>query len=384
MGEEAATREPALDLERQRKAKQYARLQRRLMVVSLTLGGVYTLAWLWLGWSMGLTRALLDLTGSQWLLVAGMAAVFGGIYYLVTLPLTYYEGFVLPHRYKLSTQSFGGWVTDQVKSLALGAVLGGLILEIIYLVLRVYPDWWWLWAAGIMLLFGVLMANLAPVVLFPIFYDFEPLGEGRADLAERLMDLAERAGAQVRGVYKFDMSRRTTAANAALTGLGNTRRIILGDTLLEEFSDDEIETVLAHELGHHVHNDIPLSIAFESLTTLVGFYLASLVLNWGVAYFGFQGPWDVAAFPLFVLVIGLYGLITMPLGNAFSRWRERQADRYALQATGKNRAFASAMTRLANQNLADVDPEPWVVFLLLSHPPLRERIRMAQADPSTE
>jgi STE24 endopeptidase len=148
---------------------------------------------------------------------------------------------------------------------------------------------------------------------------------------------------------------------------------------LENFSDDEIETVLAHELGHHVNKDIPTGILVESVMTLGGLYLAHLGLRWGVDYFGFEGISDIAAFPLFMLVVGAYGLVTMPLGNAFSRWRERRADAYALKATGKGQAYASALTRLANQNLAEVDPEPWVVLLLYSHPPLRQRIVMAES-----
>jgi STE24 endopeptidase len=215
------------------------------------------------------------------------------------------------------------------------------------------------------------------VLLLPIFYKFVPLSQERQDLAERLLRLAEKAGTRVRGVYQFDMSRRTKAANAALTGLGNTRRIILGDTLLNEFSDDEIETVLAHELGHHVHKDIPIGILVEGGLTLAGLYLAALGLRWGVSVFGFSSPADIAALPVFVLVIGAYSLVTMPLGNAFSRWRERRADTYALHTTQKPQAFASAMTRLANQNLAELDPEPWVVWLLYSHPPLKERIERA-------
>jgi STE24 endopeptidase len=174
------------------------------------------------------------------------------------------------------------------------------------------------------------------------------------------------------------MSRRTKAANAALTGLGNTRRILLGDTLLDEFTDDEIETVLAHELGHHVHKDTPAGIVIGTALTLIGFYISSLLLNRGAAYFGFDGPADIAALPVFLLAMGAYGLITMPLENATSRWRERRADEYALRVTRKPKAFASAMTRLANQNLADVDPEPWVEFLLYSHPALRKRIAMAE------
>ncbi len=370
--------QPVLDDERQKQAKQYARISRRLFLVDLGLGGLYVIAWLAFGWSASLRNFLLGLTSNDWLLVIGYLLVFGGIYYLINLPLSYYEGFVLPHRYQISTQTLAGWIADQVKGGLLAAALGGLLLEIIYAVLRAAPDTWWLWAAGILLLFSVLLANLAPVLFMPIFYKFVPLDDEYADLVQRLMRLADQAGAHVRGVYKFDMSRRTTAANAALTGLGNTRRIILGDTLLSEFTTEEIETVLAHELGHHVHKDIPLGIVLDSLFTLVGLYFANLVLQFGVQFFGFRGPADIAALPVFALAIGVFGLVTMPLSNAFSRWRERRADEYALQATGKSQAFASAMTRLANQNLADADPEPWVEFLLYSHPALSKRIAMAK------
>jgi STE24 endopeptidase len=368
-----------IDPERQKKARIYARLTRRLMVVDLGLTAVYTLIWLFTGWSAGLKAGLLQVTANPWLLVPGYGFVFGAILFLIGLPLSYYEGFVLPHRFDTSTQTLRGWISDQVKGILLGGILGGILLEMIYAVLRSAPTTWWLWASLILLVFNVVLANLAPVLLMPLFYKFIPLGDEYADLAQRLVGLAEKAGTRVRGVYKFDMSRRTKAANAALTGLGNTRRIILGDTLLAEFSADEIETVMAHELGHQVNHDIPLGIVVETLSTLAGLWLASLVLQWGAKAFGFQGPADIAALPIFLLAMGVYGLLTMPLTNAFSRWRERRADAYALQATQNPRAFASAMTRLANQNLAEVDPEPWVEFLLYSHPALEKRIAMAQA-----
>lgn len=368
-----------LDPQRQEKAKEYARIDRRLMLVGLVIAGLYSLAWLLFGWAESLRSFLENYLTHPWLLVAGFVAIFGGINYLITLPLNYYSGFVLPHRFEMSNQSFKEWVVDEIKGILLGAALGGLILELIYLVLRAYPDIWWLWAAGLMLVFNVILANLAPVLLFPIFYDFEPLSEEYNDLVQRLTQLAEQAGTNVKGVFKFDMSRRTKAANAGLTGLGNTRRIILGDTLLDEFDNDEIETIIAHELGHHVHNDIPIGIAVESVVTLVGFYLAGLGLRWGVSLFGLEGVADIAAFPVFLLAMGAYGLVTMPLGNAFSRWRERRADTYALKATDKPDAFISAMTRLANQNLSEVDPEPWVEVLLHSHPALKKRIEMAES-----
>lgn len=368
-----------LDIERQELAKEYARIRRRLMLVELLIGGLYALSWLVFDWSSALKESLISITDNEWILVAIFGLVFGGIYYFITLPFSYYSGFVLPHRFGLSTQTLRGWVVDQIKGLGVGLILGGILLEIIYALLRVAPDTWWIWAAIVMLLFNVILANLAPVILFPIFYKFVPLCDDHAELVERLMDLAEGADTYVKGVFKFDMSRRTTAANAGLTGLGNTRRIILGDTLIEEFTTDEIETVLAHELGHHVNKDIPLGILIESLITLIGLYIASLVLSWGTLSLGFNGPSDVAAMPLFVLVMGVYGLITMPLGNAYSRWRERLADAYAIEVTGNGTAYASALMRLANQNLAETDPEPWVEFLLYSHPCLGKRIAFAEA-----
>jgi STE24 endopeptidase len=367
-----------IDRERQSKAKEYARISRRLMVVDLALGGIYVLAWLVFGWSAALRSYLLHYINNEWLLVAAYGAIFGGIYALLNLPLSYYSGFVLPHRYGQSNTTLQVWIGDLLKGGILSVILGGIMLEIIYAVLRISPNYWWLWAGLILLLFSVVIANLAPILLYPIFYKFVPLGDEYAELTSRLIRLAEQAHTRVRGVFKFDMSRRTKSANAALTGLGNTRRIILGDTLLNEFTNDEIETVLAHELGHQVNKDIPVGIAISTILTLGGLYLANLGLHWGVAYFGFNGVADIAGLPLFMLVMGLYGLITMPLSNAYSRWRERRADEYALEVTHKPQAFASAMTRLANQNLAEADPEPWVEFLLYSHPALGKRIAMAE------
>jgi STE24 endopeptidase len=348
------------------------------MVLDLALAAVYASLWLAAGWSINLRNYLLGLANNEWLVVAGFVLVFGGIYFVIDLPLGYYSGFVLPHRYDLSTQTLRGWMGDQVKGALVGAVLGLVVIEIIYLVLRISPDLWWLWAGLFLLFFNVILANLAPVLLFPLFFKFVPLEDEHADLVERLINLTNRAGSRVRGVYKFDMSRRTKAANAAITGLGNTRRIILGDTLIDEFTDDEIETVLAHELGHQVHRDIPIGIVVESVITLGGLYLASLVLQWSVVALGFNSISDVAAMPLLGLVMGLYGLIIMPLGNAYSRQREIRADEYALQMTGMGAAYASALTRLANQNLAEADPEPWVEVLLYSHPALNKRIEMAE------
>jgi STE24 endopeptidase len=368
-----------LDPEKQAQAKRYARIRRRLWLVDTLLTAIYLFLWLFAGWSNALVAWIKTFTTNDWLLVLVYAVIFGGIVSLLELPLSYYSGYVLPHRFGQSNLDLRGWIIDQVKGLAISAPLGLLVLELVYLALRLTGGWWWAWTAAGMLVFSVLLSNLAPILIMPLFNKFVPLGEDHAELAERLMKLAERAHTRVRGVFKFDMSKRTKAANAALTGIGNTRRIVLGDTLVNEFSTDEIESVLAHELGHQVHRDIPLLIAFETVMTLAGLYLASLALGWAVGAFGFSGPADVAGLPALGIVLGAFGLITQPLGNAFSRWRERMADEYALQSTGKTEAFATAFVRLANQNLGEIDPEKWVVFMFYDHPPLGERIQMAES-----
>ena len=363
-----------LDPERQVQAKNYARIKRRLWLVDQGMTLIYALLWLVTGWSTALRTWLAGLINNDWFIVAGFLVIFGGIYFMLNLPLGYCAGYILPHRFDLSTQSLKDWVVDQLKGLAVGAVMGLILLELVYLILRLTGDNWWLWLTGGMLLFSVLMTNLAPVLLMPIFNKFTPLGDDHADLAERLVALANKAGTRVKGVFKMDMSRRSKQANAFLTGLGNTRRIVLGDTLIDDFSPDEIETVLAHELGHHVQHDIAWLIGFGTLSTALGFFLVSLAMDWAISTFGLMGVADPAGFPALLILLSLYQFVTMPIENAFSRWREGKADDYALKATDKAEAFASAFKRLANQNLSDVDPEPWVVFMFYNHPPLRARI----------
>jgi STE24 endopeptidase len=367
------------DAERQVQARRYAQLRRKLIPISLGLGLIWTVGWLLTGASVALREALADLTTSRALVITLFSAIFGLGYVLLELPLSYYGGFVLPHRFGLSTQGMGDWVFDRLKAGLISGALGLVMIQILYLALAIWPHSWWLPVGFVYLLVGVALSALAPVLIAPLFFKFTPLEEDHRALADRLLALAKRAGTRVRGVYRFDMSRRTTAANAALMGLGGSRRIVLGDTMLDEFTPDEIETVLAHELAHQVHHDIPLGIFVQSIITLVGLWLASLALEWGVDPFGLEGVDDIAGLPWLVLVVGAFGLVTMPLANGWSRWRERMADRYAVQITHKPLAYASALVRLADQNLGELDPPRWVEILLYSHPPLGQRIAAARS-----
>jgi STE24 endopeptidase len=292
------------------------------------------------------------------------------------LAIAFYSGWIVERRYGLSTQRIGGWIADQAKAFAVGLALAAGSASIVYWLIRRSPQHWWIAAAVVFALLIVVMANLVPVLLLPLFYRVKPLD--RESLRVRLLGLAERAGARVLGAYEWGLADKTKKANAALAGIGSTRRILVSDTMLAEYSDDEIEVVLAHELAHHVHGDIWKGIAFESVLVLVGFYAASRAMSGLAGWFGLRGVEDVAGLPLLLLAAGAVALVTVPLAHAMSRAYERSADRFALALTRNPGAFISAMRRLGAQNLAEEHPSKIVQLLFYSHPPVRERIEAAQ------
>jgi STE24 endopeptidase len=372
-----------IDAARQAQAKRYARRRQTLSLVNLALGAAVIALLLFTGLGFGLRDALAGTGG--WQPIAGWRPLLVGIYFLVLLgaalllglPLACYGGFALPRRYGLSTQSRSGWAADQLKGLAVSLPIEVAAVELVYALLALTPGTWWLWTGLAVLAFTVLLANLAPVLLLPLFFKLTPLPEG--EVRSRALALAARARIRVRGIYTLHLSSKTTAANAMVMGLGNTRRMLLGDTLLDRYTPDEIEVVVAHELGHQVHHDIPKLVAVETLTTLGGLYLVNLALHTAVARVpGYAGLADAATLPLVGAALGIYGLVVLPLQNGFSRRVERQADQYALEVTGKPEAFIGAMTRLANQNLAELEPSPLVEFLLYNHPSIGRRLAHAR------
>ena len=269
---------------------------------------------------------------------------------------------------------------DQLKGLAVGGTLAVLASEFLYAVIRHWPDHWWILCAIAFIGFFVLLANLSPILIFPIFYKVKPLEN--PSLAARLMELSRRAGTRVKGVFEWKLSEKSKKANAALMGLGHTRRIIVSDTLLAGFNEDEIEAVLAHELGHHVHRHIFQSIALQSAATVLGFYLVYRTLGWLGPHFGFRGAADFANLPLLALVATFLSLVLLPAVNSYSRAMERQADRYALQAISSRAPFISSMEKLAQLNLAERQPHPWIEFIFHSHPSIQKRIAFAQKFPA--
>ncbi len=355
------------------RSSRYHRLKRRAGIASL-VWSVVLLAGLLVS---GATLALRDVSGTTPFAIVIYIALVLLLNEIVGLPLAFYSGFLLERRYGLSKEPLGRWLFDQLKSFGIGLALSSLAAAVIYALIRLSPDGWWLPAGLVFALLIVGLTNLAPVLLLPLFYRVKPLD--RDALRARLLSLADRAGAKVLGAYEWGLSEKTRKANAALAGIGGTRRILVSDTMLAEYTDEEIEVVLAHELAHHVHGDIWKGIGFESAMILAGFYLASRALAWLAPVFGLRSVSDIAGLPLLVLAAGAVSFVMIPVAHAMSRAFERSADRFALRLTKNPAAFVSAMKRLAAQNLAEEHPSKLVQILFYSHPPVRERIAAAQA-----
>lgn len=365
------------------KSARYNRLKRQWSVVSTAWSAALLIA---LAVSGG-ARVLRDVAERTAHVVAPVAwertaAIVICIVFLVLLnelgsvPLGFYGGYLLDTRYGLSRQTLGAWFSDQAKSFLLGLALTIAAGRLLYAFIDAMPVLWWLPAGVVFALIVIVLANVAPLVLLPLFYSVKPLT--RESLRARLVTLAERAGAHVLDAYEWGLGQKTTKANAALTGIGRSRRILVSDTMLEQYSEDEIEVVLAHELAHHVHGDIWKGIAFEAVLILAGFFAAAHLLVALAPAAGFSGPADLAGLPILVLAAGAVSLVALPAAHAMSRAHERSADRFALTLTQNPGAFVSAMKRLGAQNLAEDEPSQLVQWLFYSHPPIRERIAVAR------
>jgi STE24 endopeptidase len=297
----------------------------------------------------------------------------------VSFPLSFYSGHVLEHQFSLSTQTLAGWLWRYAKRNLLGMALGMLLMLGLYWLIWTTGPMWWLVAAGAFFLVSVLLGQLAPVLILPLFYKIEKLDS--PELTGRIASLAEGTGLSIEGVYRLDLSGETVKANAMLAGLGRTRRVLLGDTLLNGFSPEEIEVIFAHEIGHHVFHHIRKMIAAGIFYSAAGFFVCDRILAaWAT---GGQTTLDYAhlpvyTLPLLMLILTLFAMLLEPVQNIISRHYERQSDRYAIQRIGNKEAYISAFRKLAKLNKDDPYPHPLEVFLFHSHPPIAERLAMAE------
>jgi STE24 endopeptidase len=316
------------------------------------------------------------LSGDQSLFrLLALFAVVMLLHILISLSLSFYSGYVVEHQFGLSTQSLRRWLRNWALSNTLTLILGGALNIGLFWIIWHTGNYWWLIAAAAFFVVSVMLGQLAPVLIVPLFYKVEPIDN--PDLDARMKRLAEGTGITIEGVYRLGLSADTVKANAMLAGLGKTRRVLMGDTLLEKFTPEEIDVIFAHELGHHVHRHIPQMIATGVVISLFGFWLLDrAIVGWAEIPDAAAAP--TSALPLVMFTLTAFTLIVSPFQNAISRFYERQCDRYALVRTHDPTAYRSAFYKLARLNKADMEPNPIEVFLLHSHPPIAERLAMAR------
>ncbi|MDP2938644.1 MAG: M48 family metallopeptidase [Candidatus Omnitrophota bacterium] len=350
-------------------AKKYHTLKNRLFFINLALNILFLVIFFFSGLSLALRNKAFSIFSQAPLINGFYIMAFCIIFYILNFPLNFYEGFILEHKFKLSNQNLLSFLMDSLKNAAVDFILFLIILEAVYFFLNTTANYWWVLASIFWIFFTLILAKITPSVIIPIFYKYIPITN--LQLKQSILALFDRCKLKIRGVYAIDLSRKTKKANAFVCGLGRNRRVVLSDTLLNNFSQEEIEGVVSHELGHYVNHDTLKLILVNSILAFAGFFLADKLLK--NLLFN-----DIAFFPIIALALLLLGFIILPAQNGFSRYLERQADLFSLRVTKNKPAFISMMMKLAKINLADLTPSLLIEIWLYDHPPIAKRIKLAQ------
>ncbi|HMS33093.1 MAG TPA: M48 family metallopeptidase [Ignavibacteria bacterium] len=373
---------PESKLSPEEKAKLAKKYSKTHQILSLT-GSITFYAVLIILVFTGLSKSILAIahsyTSNDYFALLIFLGIIGIAENIINFPLNFYSGYVLEHKYDLSNQTLSKYFLEKLKGLILGIVIGIPILFAFYYILSEFGSNWWLILGIFMFIVSVIIGRLAPTLIMPLFYKFKPIEN--ENIKNRILELCKKTGVKIQGIFTFDMSKNTKKANAAFTGMGKSRRIILGDTLMNNFTESEIETVFAHEVGHYTKRHILKMMTVSTIMTFLGLFITAKLYEVSLGYFGFTSVSDISALPLLFLYLSLYGLITTPISNIQSRKYEWEADTFALKTTKDKGAFISAMEKLADQNLADKTPNKIIEYLFHSHPSLEKRIQFAKDFP---
>jgi len=337
------------------------------------------LAWLLLGTRLSARmRNLAERVGRwRWLHTFIYSAQYVVIASVLSFPLTVYEGFFREHSYNLATQSFGAWMGDQFTSLAVGVLLGSFALTLIYAVIRKASNSWWIWGTGVSVLLLIFIVFISPIYISPLFNDYKTLED--SPLRTSIMSMAHANGIPADDVYWFDASRQSTRISANVSGLMGTTRISLNDNLLNRTAPEEVEAVMAHEMGHYVLNHGPKLIINFGLVLAFGFAFVAWGFNRALRRWG--QSWDVrdigdtAGLPLFMALLSIYFFAATPVTNSIIRVHETEADNYGLNVARQPDGFARVAMRLSEYR--KISPGPWERFVFYDHPSGRDRVHMA-------
>ncbi len=362
--------------EREISAKRYSELKQKLSFGNSILSFLIILIIFISGLSRELEKISLNFSDNIYialLIFVALVSVLEGVF---TFPMSFYSGFILEHKYKLSNQTLFSYFKEDLKGLAVGIVLGVPLLLVFFYILKNYPDSWWYILGLFLFFFSILLARISPVIIFPLFYKFKPVEN--ESLNNKIISLCKKTGVTVEGIFTFDMSKDTKKANAAFTGMGKSKRIILGDTLLQNFSEDEIESIFAHELGHYKMKHIRKLLLVSTVLSFTGLYLTSFIYSKTLILLNIENLYTLSVLPLLFLYLSTFYFLISPLSNFISRKFEWQADEYALETCADNNNFASALEKLSLQNLSDKYPKKWIEIFFHSHPSLGKRIEFAK------
>ena len=358
------------------KAKKYSSLKYTLAILDIAYILALLLIFTGFGISKILAQRLLNLTPNYYIIVPLYLLMISVFYYVFSFPLNFYSSYILEHKFCLSEQKIEDWLKDQIKAGTIYYIISIILIASFYYILKHFVYTWW-WVISIAwIFFSLILARIAPVVIIPLFFKYKKLSNN--NLRERIMNLANKMRVKILDVFEIDFSKKTLKANAAFVGIGNTRRVILADTLKDKYSDDEIEVILAHEFAHYKLKHLLKLILINSLATILAFYFIFKTSDHVLSLFGLSSLSDIAALPVVIMYLVVFGIVMQPFQNYISRHLEKNADKMALSVTGLKGAFASMMEKLSNQNLADRNPRPLIKFFFFDHPPVDERINMAK------
>jgi STE24 endopeptidase len=310
------------------------------------------------------------------LVILAFILIFDLALFLLYLPFNFYRGFVLAHQFGLSTQTALGWFNDWLKSVLITLAEDGLIWTGFYGLLQLFPRLWPIPGGALLLLFSFVFVLLTPILITPLFFEVRPLDD--PNLRDRILTLADRAGMRVDKVQVIDASAKTTTVNAYITGFGDARRIVLYDTLLSGYTGDQLEVVLAHEMGHWYYRHVLWSVLGFGAASWIGLFGLRWLLEHTSKWLGLRGPADIAGLPYVMAVVFVASILSLPIQNGISRFGERQADQFALTISQKPEAVITLFEEFAEQNLSLVDTSAWEKLIFYTHPPIAERIRMAE------
>ena len=359
------------------KAKSYQRERMRLTFINFFVTLILLIAVIATGLSVWFRDTAVSFGSAPLISTAIFFTLFSLYFLIADFPLSVYSGYFLEKKYELSNQTFFGWFIETLKKSLLSFAIALLMVEIFFTLVRAFPDQWWWMVWAVWTVFTLVFGRLAPVLIFPLFYKFKPLED--SDLRQRIFKLVEANGLKLENVYVFNMSKTTKKANAAFCGMGKTQRVILGDTLVDNFTPEEIEVVVAHEMGHCKLNHLWKRVIWGTIISFVAFFAVYKICGALALELGYDGVADLAALPLIFLTFFLFSFLLSPLENTYSRKHEFEADNFALEKSQYRSSCVPLMEKLGKLNMADPDPHPLIEFLMYDHPSIGNRIKNFRA-----